>query len=342
MDASKSNQLRPYIIAELGLNHEGDIGLCKEMVKKAKEAGCNAVKLQSLDYNDTNIKKNLATVTETQKYGKITVGDLLKKLLLSDTEHKIFADYCKEQGIDFISTVFGFRHIDLLDKVGVDKYKIASQDLIHLKLLEEVAKKQKPMVVSVGMGAIGEIETAIKTIRKFNSEELSILYCSAQYPPEDSEVNLKRIITLKDIFDLKIGFSDHTLGITSAIIATTLGAEVIEKHFTYDKSAEGWDHAISADYNEMKKLCAETRRVQLLLGESCWNITESELMQREKMRRSIVTKVKLKAGDVITEDNIDFKRPGSGIKPDKMEYILGRTIIRDIEPDELIQWKDLK
>ena len=160
MKSTNPNQLKPYIIAELGLNHEGDIDLCREMIFEAKKAGCNAVKIQSMDVNDGNIQKNLETMTETKRYGKISVGDLLKELLLSDEEHRIFADYCREAKIDFVSTPFGFRHIDLLDEVGVNKYKIASQDLIHLEFLEEVAKKLKPMIVSVGMGTIGEIERA--------------------------------------------------------------------------------------------------------------------------------------------------------------------------------------
>ena len=341
MEPINLNQLKPYIVAELGLNHEGDIDLCKEMIWEAKKAGCNAVKIQSLDYNDSNISKNLEAMTETKRYGNISVGDLLKKLLLSDEETQEFADHCKEVKIDFISTPFGFRHIDLLDKMGIDKYKIASMDLIHLKFLEEIAKKQKPMIVSVGMGTIGEIERAIETIRKFNSKELSLLYCVAQYPPEDSEMNLKRILTLKNIFDVKIGFSDHTIGITAAIIATTLGADIIEKHFTYDKTAEGWDHAISADYEEMKLLCAETRRARLMLGDTFWNIPKSELLQRDKIRRSIVSKTNLQEGDILTIDNIDFKRPGIGIRPDEMGYMLGRRINKNIEVDELIYWKDL-
>lgn len=342
MKSINSNQLKHYIVADLCFNHEGDIDLCKEMILEAKKAGCNAVKIQSLDYNNSNISKNLEAITETKRYGNISVGDLLKKLLLSDEETQEFADYCKEVKIDFISTPYGFRHIDLLDKMGIDKYKIASMDILHLNFLEEVAKKQKPMIVSVGMGTIGEIERAIETIRKFNSEELSLLYCVAQYPPEDSEMNLKRILTLKSIFNVKIGFSDHTLGITAAIVATTLGAEIIEKHFTYDKTAEGWDHAISADYEEMKLLCAETRRARLMSGDTFWNIPESELLQREKMRRSIVAKTNLEEGDMLTIDIIDFKRPGTGIRPDEMGYILGRKLNKNIEEDELIRWDDLE
>lgn len=342
MDLNKINQEMPYIIAEIGLNHEGDINLCKEMIFEAKKAGCNAIKIQSLDYNDSNISKNIELLTNTNKYGEISVADLLKKLLLSDKEHEIIAKYCQEVKIDFISTPFGYRHIDLLDKIGVNKYKIASMDLIHLKILEEVAKKQKPIIVAVGMGTIGEIERAINTIRRFNSEELSILYCISQYPPNDSEVNLKRLLTLKNIFNLKIGFSDHTIGITAAIIATTLGAEIIEKHFTYDKTAEGWDHSISSNYAEMQLLCSETRRTRLMLGDTHWNIPESELKQREKIRRSIVTKTNLNEGDILKDENVDFKRPGGGIRPDEIKYILGRQVNKNIAKDELIHWDDFK
>lgn len=341
MNSNYTGQLEPYIIADLCLNHEGDINICKEMTLKAKKAGCNAVKIQSLNYNDGSIIKILEETVKTKKYGKISYGALLKKLLLSDEETQEFANYCKEVKIDFISTIYGFQHADILNNIGVDKFKIASQDLIHLRLIEEVAKKQKPMVVSVGMGTISEIEAAIETIRKFNQEDLIILYCISLYPPKDSELNLNRILTLKNTFDIKIGFSDHTLGITAAIIATTLGAEVIERHFTYDKKAEGWDHALSSDYDEMKLICSETRRVREMLGHTFWNIPEAEILQKEKMRRSIVTKTNLKEGDIITEDHIDFKRPGSGIRPDEVKYVLGRKTNKNIPEDELIHWDDL-
>lgn len=341
MKSTNSNQLKPYIIAEIGLNHEGDIQLCKEIITAAKKAGCNAVKLQSLDYFDGNISKNIDTFVETKKYGRTSVANLLQELLLSDEEHGILAEYCIESEIDFISTPFGFRHIDLLDEIGVDKFKIASQDIIHLNFLKKIAKKQKPIVMSVGMGTIGEIEVAIETIRKYNDLELSILHCVSQYPTTDEDANLRKIETLKNIFNLKIGYSDHTLGITAAIVATTLGAEIIEKHFTYDKTAEGWDHAISADYDEMTQLCKETRRVQSILGTGFWDISEAEIAQREKMRRSIVSKTNIKEGDILTEENIEFKRPGNGIRPDELKYVLGRKINRNIKADELIQWEDL-
>lgn len=341
MDASNPNQLRPYVIADLCLNHEGDINNCREMISEAKKAGCNAVKIQCLDYNDGSIQKVLDTIEETEKYGKITHGDLTKKLILSDDDIEEVANLCKKLRIDLISTTYGFRHINLLDKVGVTKYKIASQDLNHLKLLQEVAKKQKPMIISLGMGTLAEIERAIETIRKVNSEELTLLYCIALYPPNDSVMNLNRISTLKEIYDIKIGFSDHTLGVTASVVATALGAEVIERHITYDKKAEGWDHALSSDYDEIKLICSETRRAKAMLGESYWNVSETELLQREKMRRSIVTKTSLKEGDIITNEHIDFKRPGSGIRPDEYKYILGRRVNKNLEKDELIKWEDL-
>lgn len=340
--SNNSNQLKPYIIAELGLNHEGDTNLCKEMITEAQKSGCNAVKLQSLDAADGNISKNLDIMTTTKKYGTLTISELLDKLLLSDEDHKEISNFCKELGIDFISTPFGFRHIELLDKIDVDRYKIASQDVIHLKLLEEVAKRKKPIVMSVGMATIGEIETAIKIIRKFNNLELSLLYCVSQYPTSDDDANLRKIETLKNIFNLNIGYSDHTMGITASITATALGAELIEKHFTYDKTAEGWDHAISSDYHEMAQLCKETRRVNSMLGKEFWNISEAEIAQRENMRRSIVSKTNLLEGEVLSEKSLDFKRPGNGIRPDELKYILGRKINKNIDKDNLIHWDDLK
>jgi len=341
MKSDDTGQLKPYIIADLCLNHEGDINICKEMTSEAKNAGCNAVKIQSLNYNDGSIIKILEETVATKKYGKVSYGELLNTLLLSDEDTQEIANYCREVSIDFISTIYGFQHTDILNNIGVDKFKIASQDLNHLRLIEKVAKKQNPMVVSVGMGTISEIEAAIETIRKFNQEELIILYCISLYPPKDSELNLNRILTLKNTFDIKIGFSDHSLGTTAAIVATALGAEVIERHFTYDKSAEGWDHALSSDYDEMKLICSETRRVKTMLGNTFWNIPESEMLQRDKMRRSIVTKSSLNKGDILTEDCIDFKRPGSGIRPDEYNYILGRRVNKKLEKDELIRWEDL-
>jgi len=332
----------PYIIAEIGLNHEGDVKLCMEMISEAKKMGCNAVKLQSLDAQDGNIRKNLEHLTTTQKYGEISISDLLEKLLLSDEEHSTISTHCKGLGVDFISTPFGFRHIDILEQIGIDRYKISSQDVIHLELLKKVACKMKPIVIATGMASLGEIETAIKTVRKYNTQEISVLHCVSQYPTSDIEINLRKIETLKRNFDLTIGFSDHTMGITAAIAATVLGAEVIEKHFTYDKTADGWDHAISADYLEMAQLCSETRRAKLMLGESYWKIPESDMQQRNNMRRSIVTRVEMKSGDEINFDNIDFKRPGTGIRPDELKYIVGRKVTREYAKDEVIEWDDIQ
>ena len=335
----ESNNMTPYIIAEVGVNHEGNVELCKEMVYAAKDAGCNAIKLQSLDYYDTVRKDDLKQILELKKYGKISLGDLLKKVILSDEDTFEIANVCNNIGLDFISTPLGFRQIDVLSNI-VNRFKIASMDLNNLLFIEKIAKQGKPVILSVGMSNIGEIETAINLIRKYNNN-VAILYCVSLYPPKNSELNLNRITTLKNIFNLPVGFSDHTIGTTAAIIATLLGAEIIEKHFTDDKNKEGFDHAISADYSEMKILCRETRRAKKMLGNSSWNLVESEIKMGFKMRRSIVSKSKLKSGHVISLKDIDFKRPGTGIRPDEIKYILGRKLNKDINEDELIKWEDL-
>ena len=282
-----------YIIAEVGLNHDGNFNLLKKLIIQAKKSGCNAVKIQSLDYDSTEVKKKLDTKLY-YKNKKIPLEKLLKKLVLSDKQHYNLSEYCKIIDIDLISTPFSLRHVDLLKKINVKKIKISSQDIVFFELIKKVAKTNKPIIISTGMSSLKEISNAVRLIKKYNNKQITILHCLSKYPSNYSELNLRRIIKLREKFsDCKIGFSDHTLGSSAAVVSKFLGAEVFEKHFTHNKNAEGWDHSMSLDFNQMRDYCNSINYIKKSLGNKNYsNILDKN--QRKTMRRSIIAKNTIK------------------------------------------------
>jgi len=329
----------PYVIAEIGINHEGDIGKCIEMVHQAKKSGCDAVKIQSFDPDDLTTSAGLKVEIPLKGYEGITLEKLLKKSILSDSDTAVVSNECKKIGIEFISTPLGFRQVDMLEDL-VDRFKIASMDVNNHKLLEIVAKKGKPIIMSLGMATLEDIDQAVRLILEHNTQ-LSLLHCVSQYPPDDEELNINRIDTINKIFDLPVGFSDHTNGITASLVATTLGAVIIEKHFTFDKTRSGYDHFISADYSEMTSLCTESKRVKTLMGDYKMFLTSKEKDQAKLMKRSIFIKRDMKAGETISVNDLEFKRPGTGIPPSKVSNVVGREVAMDLSKEKMIDWRDL-
>lgn len=335
------NSEYPYIIAEIGANHNGDLELAKKMIDKAKECGCDAVKFQSWT------KYSLFTKNFYKKQNKFTdknfgtLEEMVEKFSLSEEEHIILKEYCDNKKITFFSTPFSFKEVDFLKELKVPFFKVASMDLNNLSFLKYIAEKGKTIILSTGMGTLGEIEAALNVIYETGNKEVILLHCIAVYPPEDKIINLRNIEMLNKTFSIPVGFSDHTIGTSIPLAAITLGAKVIEKHFTLDKTMPGWDHAVSANPEEMKIIVEEGKRIVTSLGEYRRVVSEQEKKQIESFRRSVITKRNIKEGEILQKENLDFKRPGTGIRPDEVKYILGRKVNKNIDEDELIRWEDL-
>lgn len=333
---------QPYIVAEIGANHNGDMALCMKLIKAAKDCGADAVKFQSWSKESLISKaeyaRNTRYVTEDKKVP--TLEEAVELYQLTPAQHKEVAAYCHELNITFFSSCFSPKEVDLLESLNVPAYKIASMDVNHLPLLEYVARTGKPVILSTGLATLGEIETAIGVLSDNGSGPIALLHCVSIYPSAPEIVHLNNIGTLLRAFDLPVGYSDHTLGAAVPLAAIALGACMIEKHFTLDKKMEGWDHAVSADPDELRYIVEESRNVFAALGSSVRTVSEMQLEKRKAFRRRMVAKRALKQGERITFEDVDFKRPGTGIQPDQLNQVTGRTLARDIEPEEEIEWSD--
>jgi N-acetylneuraminate synthase len=331
----------PYIIAEIGANHNGDLELAKKMIDKAKECGCDAVKFQSWSKNSLFTEGFYKEKNQFVDENFGTLEEMVEKFSLSKKEHIILKEYCDRKKITFCSTPITPEEVEMLNELKVPFFKVASMDLNNLSFLKYIAEKGKTIILSTGMGSLAEIETAINIIYDTGNEEVILLHCIAVYPPEDKIINLQNIEMLNKTFSIPVGFSDHTIGTSIPLAAITLGAKVIEKHFTLDKTMPGWDHAVSANPEEMKIIVEEGKKIITALGKYTRVISKVEINQRNSFRTSIVSKQKLRRGEVIKESKLNFKRPGTGIRPDEIKYILGRKVNKDINKDELIKWEDL-
>ena len=333
----------PYIIAEIGSNHNGDMALCRRLIDAAAEAGAHAVKFQS--WSETSLiakeeyERNTVYTDKKKHFGPLQ--EMVKAYQLTPEQHLEALSYCKTRGIAFCSSVFSREEADLLDRLDVPFCKFASMDIVHLELLKYVARKQRPLLIATGMATLGEIEQAVETVRGEGNDQIVLLHCISIYPPEYASIHLRNMVTLEQAFDVPVGFSDHTLGVSIPLAAIALGACVIEKHFTLDKDMEGWDHAISADPPELRTIVEEGRNVFTALGSSVRTVSDAELEKRKKFRRSLVARQALQKGHVLTQDDLDAKRPGTGISPDKMPYVLNRRLVSDLEEDQVLQWEHL-
>jgi len=340
------NYSEPYIIAEIGSNHNGDMNLAKELIDSAKSCGADAVKFQSFTNKSLIAKEEY---DRNQSYddgdgGKKHFGSLkemVEKYYLREEQHFELSEYCKKMEIDFCSTPFSNDEVDLLQKLNVSFYKVASMDINNYGLLKYIAKKKKPIILSTGMATLAEISNAVKIIENEGNNQIVILHCIAIYPPKVEDINLNNIPMLQKAFEYPVGFSDHTIGTAIPLASVTLGSCLIEKHFTLDKDMAGWDHAISANPKELEEIVKESKNVQKSLGSFNRLVTEAEEGKKLKFRRSILATKKLNKGEYIKLEDLDVKRPGTGISPDEMKYVVGREILRDIGEDELIKWEDL-
>ncbi|MDD2798223.1 MAG: N-acetylneuraminate synthase [Bacteroidales bacterium] len=331
---------KTYIIAEAGVNHNGDINMAKRLIEVAKAAGADAVKFQTFK-TELLVSKNAPKAD----YQKATTDaeenqfDMIKKLELSVEDHAVLMDYCREIGIEFLSSPFDLESIDLLHEIGLPLFKIPSGEITNLPYLKKIAAFNKRVILSTGMSTLVELKEAVNLIvaNGTDKNKITLLHCNTEYPTPYVDVNLKAMQTLKAAFNVEVGYSDHTQGIEVSIAAVALGATVIEKHFTLDKSLPGPDQLASLDPQELKQMVDSIRHIEKALGNGVKEVSASENKNIAIARKSIVAAVDIKKGELFSEKNITVKRPGNGISPMKWESVLGEIAKRDFLADELIE-----
>ena len=329
---------KTLIIAEAGVNHNGSIEIAKKLIDAAKNAGVDIIKFQTF-ISENVISKNAKKaeyqkVNDTKEESQL---DMVKKLELSFDEFIELNEYCKSKNIEFLSTAFDFESIDFLDNLGMGTWKIPSGEITNLPYLIKIAKLNKPVILSTGMSTMDDINNAIIVLKQNGAGDLTVLHCTTEYPTPFHDVNLNAMLTIKDEFGVKVGYSDHTKGIEVPIAAVALGATVIEKHFTLDCNMEGPDHKASLEPDELKAMAESIRHIESALGDGIKQPAESEKKNMAIARKSIIAKRDIKAGEVFTEENLTVKRPGNGISPMRWFEVIGKVAIRDFEEDELIE-----
>ncbi len=332
-----------YYIAEIGLNHNGNIELAKKMIKAAKASGADAVKFQSIKA-DKLVSPNIFfdPIDGFGLDGVQTIGEFWEKVSIDKEFHLEISDYSEKLGIEFISTPFDFDSVDLLEKINVKRYKIASGDLTYYPLLEYIAQTQKPVILSTGASTLDEIGKSIKQLKKSGCEDLTLLHCISLYPTPSQKANLNAILQLKSDFKLPVGFSDHTVGHHVSIAAIAMGARVIEKHFTIDKNLPGPDQKISANPEEFNMIVKYGNKIIDAIKEKHKVLSEEEIRIAKVIRRSIVASKDLEAGHIIKYDDLDFKRPGKGISPSEYKNIIGMKLKSSIYKEDLIKKSNLE
>lgn len=333
----------PYLIAEIGANHNGDMGLCRRLIDAAVAAGADAVKFQSWTaeslISDAEYERNTEYADKDRHFGSLR--EMVERYQLSEADHRELVGYCAAVGINFLSSAFSPAEVDLLDSLDVAAFKVASMDINHLPLLSYLGGKGRPVMISTGMASLAEIARAVDTVRAAGQSQIVLLHCISIYPPEPSTINLRNMDGLKEAFELPVGFSDHSMGAAVPLAAIALGACVIEKHFTLDRTMPGWDHWISAEPAEFAEIAQQGRVVFDALGRTERIVSDAELQKRTKFRRRIVLRNPVASGSLLTADDIDFKRPGTGIGPDELPYVAGRHMARDLPAGYELEWDDL-
>lgn len=326
------------IIAEAGVNHNGDIEIAKKLVDTAVMAGADAVKFQ------TFLAENLVCKdAEKAKYQMETTEktesqfDMLKRLELTPEMHQQLISYCRSKQIMFLSTPFDVESLNYLVQCGIDTIKIPSGEITNYPYLEKVGKTGKKVILSSGMSFLEEIRNAIAVLRDNGSKDITVLHCNTEYPTPYCDVNLRAMLQIQNELGVQVGYSDHTVGIEVPIAAVALGAVVIEKHFTLDRNMDGPDHKASLEPDELKEMVMAIRNIELSLGDDQKVPSDSEKQNINIVRKSIVAKCDIAQGEILTEENLTTKRPGNGLTPMKWREVLGTKAVRDFKMDELIE-----
>jgi len=330
------NYGKPYIVAEVNSSHNGNINIAKQMIDKAKEIGCDCVKFQSWTpeslysksyYNENPISKRI-----------------VKKFSFDEGQLNELITYCGEKEISFSSTPYSEKEVDFLSEhKDIPFIKISSMEINNYKFLKYIGRKNFPVVLSTGMADIDEIQKAVKIISDVGNDKICILHCVSNYPAAPQSINLNNIVGLREKFtDFPIGYSDHTIGTEVASAAVALGVCLIEKHFTLDKSIIGMDNQMAAEPKEMRAIVESCANVYSAMGLKKRIVSEEELLQRKKMRRSLIASRDLSVGDILTENDLDAKRPGIGLPPSMISELIGHVMVRNVAADTLIMREDYK
>lgn len=330
-----------YIIAEAGDNHNGDFNTALKLVDVAKRAGADCVKFQTFVTEEI-----ISKYAEMAEYQKKNTGkeesqfEMVKRLELSFDEFRKIKEYCDRVGIQFLSTPFDLKSVDFLNELGVPFFKIPSGEITNYPYLIKIAHTGKPVVMSTGMCEPDEILAAINVLEKNGSGEITLLHCNTEYPTPLKDVNLYAMRTMKKMFGKKVGYSDHTKGIEVPVAAVALGACVIEKHFTLDKNMPGPDHKASLEPDELGRMVKNIRNIEIALGDGVKRVSESERKNIAIARKSIMARRNIQEGEILTEENLAVKRPGTGINPMQWMEVLGTRAVRDFKEDELIEIRE--
>ncbi len=329
---------KTLIIAEAGVNHNGDLEIAKELVRTAKGCGADIVKFQTAKLSSLVTKTAEMAEYQKENIGKTTSQkEMLSKLLLPYEAFVELAAYCKEVGIQFLSTPFDIESIDFLYGLGCSVWKVPSGEITNYPYLVAIARLHQPVILSTGMSTLQEVADALRVLRENGAGEVTLLHCTTQYPTPYEDVNLNAMLTLQDAFGCPVGYSDHTPGIEVPVAAVAMGATVIEKHFTLDKTMEGPDHKASLEPLELGAMVSAIRHIEVALGDGVKQPVAAELANQKVARKSIVAACDIKAGETLTEENLTTKRPGTGINPMRWNEVIGTKAIRDFGEDELIE-----
>lgn len=328
------------IIAEAGVNHNGDIGMARELVDAAVEAGADLVKFQTF-----RADRLVTASARKAAYQMVTTAadesqhEMIRRLELTEEMHNELIAHCSRHKIEFFSTAFDLESLDYLMGLGMSRIKVPSGEITNLPYLRKVGGFGKEVILSTGMSNLGEIEAAINTLEKAGTsrEQVVVLHCNTEYPVPMPEVNLRAMRSIGEAFGVKVGFSDHTEGIEISIAAVALGATVIEKHFTLDRNLPGPDHRASIEPDELGRMIRSIRNVELAMGDGIKRPSVSEERNRPVVRKSLVASRHIVKGEVFSDENIAVKRPGVGISPARFDEVLGRIAARDFAPDEMIE-----
>lgn len=334
--------MHTLIIAEAGVNHNGSIDIAKQLVDKAVEAGVDIIKFQTF-----KAEKLVSKSAKQAEYQKKNIGsksddsqyNMLKKLELSEEDHQELMAYCKERGIQFFSTAFDLESIDYLHSLNLGLWKIPSGEITNYPYIKKIAQYHEPVILSTGMCEMDDISAAMDVLCKngVKRSQITILHCNTEYPTPYKDVNLLAMQQIQDEFQVSVGYSDHTKGIEIPIAAVALGASVIEKHFTLDRNMEGPDHKASLEPDELKAMVSAIRHIEQALGDGHKQISESERKNIAIARKSIVAACPIKKGEMLTEQNLTVKRPGTGISPMRWEEVIGTKAIKDFNEEDFIE-----
>jgi N,N'-diacetyllegionaminate synthase len=328
-----------FVIAEVGINHDGNVNQAHRLIDAAADCGADAVKFQTFRADRLLIpaRDRLAQ----QEKGSESAFEMFRRMELSWEEHESLKKHACDRGISFLSTPFDEESADFLDRLGVPAFKIASADITHIPLLKHVAAKGKPIFLSTGMSYLNEVADALWTLKSAGAKDILLMHCVSLYPAPAESLNLRAIQTLREQFELPVGYSDHSLGIILPLAAVVLGAAAVEKHFTLDKSGSGPDHKLSADPHELRSLIRGVREIESALGDGRKRPSPEEAQNRLLSRRSIVSIVDIRAHETVAPWMLACKRPGGGIEPREFDRVVGMHARRNIDRDSILTWNDL-